>query len=210
MNYIFLVPYLFCLHIVKFVISKQKCLPFVAHNNMSTIPFDLVHLDIWGPSHVSTPEGYRYFLNIVDDCTRATWVYLLCAKLEILTVFPNFFTMVSTQYNLVIKSVCSETARELDFHDFFCSKGIVSYHSCVETPKQNSVVERKYQHILNVARALLFQSHVPLCYWGDCILTAVYLINRTPSPLLGNKTPFELPHHKQPSYTHLRTFGCLC
>ena len=80
-------------------LAKQKRLPFVAYNNMSTIPFDLVHLDTWGPFHVSTPEDYIYFLTIVDDYTRATWVYLLHAKSDVLTVFPNFFAMVSTQYN---------------------------------------------------------------------------------------------------------------
>jgi len=44
---------------------------------------------------------------------------------------------------------------------FLSSKGIVHQTTCVETPKQNGIVERKHQHILNVTCALLFQANLP-------------------------------------------------
>ena len=94
--------------------------------------------------------------------------------------------------------------------EFFHTKGIIHQTTCVETPQQNGLVERKHQHLLNVARALRFQANLPLQYWSDCVLTTTYLINRTPSPLLKNKTPFELLFNKSPSYAHLRVFGSLC
>ena len=191
-------------------LAKQRKLSFPSENNICKATFELLHIDIWGPFSVETVEGYKYFLTIVDDHSRATWVYLLKNKSDVLTVFPAFINQVENQYNTKVKSVRSDNVKELQFTKFYQDRGIFSYHSCPETPEQNSVVERKHQHILNVARALLFQSKVPFSFWGDCILTTVFLINRTPSQVLSNKTPYEVLTGKQPTYSRIRTFGCLC
>ena len=127
-----------------------------------------------------------------------------------LQIFPDFLKMVETQYKIVVKAVRSDNAPELKFVELFKSKGIIAYHSCPETQEQNSVVERKHQHILNVARSLMFQSKIPEAYWRDCVLTAVFLINRLPTPLLKNESPYEVLTHKKPDYTGLRVFGSLC
>lgn len=44
---------------------------------------------------------------------------------------------------------------------------------------------------------------------GDCVQTAVHLINRILSLLLDNKSPCEMLLSKERDYTSLRVFGCL-
>ena len=62
-------------------------------------------------------------------------------------------------------------------HDFYESKVVMHQTSCVETPQQNGLVERKHQHILNVARAILFQAKLPKILWSFTVTHSLHLIN---------------------------------
>ncbi|KAH9669827.1 retrovirus-related pol polyprotein from transposon RE2 [Citrus sinensis] len=113
--------------------------------------------------------------------------------------------------NLTISStdLCDNGGEFISLRSFFQDHGVVFQTSCVYTPQQNGVVERKHCHILQVARALKFQAHLPTQFWGECALTAVHIINRLPSLVISFKTPYNLLYSKPPSFFHLRVFGCL-
>ena len=44
--------------------------------------------------------------------------------------------------------------------------------------------------------------------WAEAVGTACYLVNRSSSSALGDKTPQEVWTGKEPSLTHLKVFGC--
>ncbi|KAJ0509687.1 putative RNA-directed DNA polymerase [Helianthus annuus] len=193
--------------------AKQVRVPFPLSEHKTKSLGELIHLDLWGPYKVTSYEGFKYFLTIVDDFSRTVWCYLLTSKTEVFDNLCNFYELILTQFEKKIKIIRSDNGTEFvnNQMNLFCkNKGILHQTSCAYTPQQNGVVERKHRHLLNTARALMFQGNLPLNYWSDCVLTAVYLINRLPSSVLNGRSPYEVVHGFKPSLVHLRNFGCLC
>ncbi|KAL2242369.1 UNVERIFIED_CONTAM: Retrovirus-related Pol polyprotein from transposon RE1 [Sesamum indicum] len=193
--------------------AKQSRIPFKYSDSHTTTPFELVHLDVWGPYKTSTLTGCNYVLTILDNYSRSLWTYLLKQKDQVVSTLHTFITMVETQFAAKVKVIRSDNGSEfLNIHcATMCQRlGIIHQTSCVYTPQQNGRIERKHRQLLNIARALMFQAALPLRFWGESILTATYIMNRTPTHILHWRTPFELLFGTVPTYGHLKVFGCLC
>ena len=66
------------------------------------------------------------------------------------------------------------------------------------------------QTLLNMVRSMMFFKNVKLMFWGEAVLCAVYIKNRSPSTALQNKTPYEMWYGHLPRVKHFRVFGCTC
>jgi hypothetical protein len=57
---------------------------------------------------------------------------------------------------------------------------------------------------------MLISASCPEHAWGEAALTAVHIINRLPSSVFGNVSPFERLYLNTPDYNSLKVFGCAC
>ncbi|KAJ0531909.1 putative RNA-directed DNA polymerase [Helianthus annuus] len=202
-----------CSHCVACSTSKSTRLPFDSIVSHSIVPLHVIHCDIWGPSPVLSRDGYRYFITFIDDFSRFTWIYPLTHRSQAVDSFRHFKPLVENLFSCTIKHLQCDGAPELihgPMARFLSESGIAYRISCPYTPPQNGVAERKNRHLSEVARALLFHSHLPKKFWYDAYATAAYLINRLPSPVIHYSSPFETLFGSSPDYSFLRTFGCLC
>lgn len=168
--------------------AKSQKLPFTLSETVSSFPFQLVHSDVWGPSPIPSHKGFRYYLLIVDDLTRFTWLFPLHYKSEVKYVIQQFKAFVFTQFHTQIQTFRSDNGGEFINHflqSLMLDHGIVHQTSCPHTPEQNGVAERKHRHLIETTITLLLQSHLPTSFWLEALTTAVYLTNRLPHTSLN-------------------------
>ncbi|KAL8116037.1 hypothetical protein AgCh_022503 [Apium graveolens] len=193
--------------------AKHSRTSFPDSNHVSENLFDLVHGDLWGPYRIPTHGTYKWFLTLVEDKSRSTWAYLLPDKTSVFAILKEFVALVKNQFETTIKTFQTDNGTEFfntSVNNFLQNLGIIHQASCAYTPQQNGLVERKHRHLLDCARTLRFHANLPITFWGDCVLTAAYLINRTPTKVLQGKSPFQVFFNTLPDYTTLKVFGSLC
>ena len=91
----------------------------------------------------------------------------------------------------------------------YCSKhGIRHERTIPGTPQHNGVAERMNRKILEKMKCMIRVAQLPKTFWGEAVLTIVYLINRSPSIPLNFDILKRKWTGKDVSYSHLKVFGC--
>ncbi|MCI01597.1 retrovirus-related pol polyprotein from transposon tnt 1-94, partial [Trifolium medium] len=119
--------------------------------------------------------------------------------------------MVENQFNKKIKVIqCDGGGEYKPVQKVAIESGIQFRMSCPYTSQQNGRAERKHRHVTELGLTLLAQAKMPLHYWWEAFSTSVYLINRLPSSVNPNESPYSLLFEKEPDYDVLKPFGCAC
>ncbi|GJP77170.1 hypothetical protein CLOP_g7599 [Closterium sp. NIES-67] len=149
-------------------------------------PLALVHMDVVGPTRAPSLSGNRYFLTIVDDHTRAVWVYPLKSKGEVAAaVLKEWMPRAQRECGHKVKVIRSDNGGEFigaDFEGELKRKGIQHQLTVPYNPQQNGVAERFNRTLQEGARTLLGrkpnvvqagsvveqieEDEIALCYWA--------------------------------------------
>ena len=134
------------------------------HIVSTTKPFDLVHMDLFGPTRMLSLNGKRFGLVLVDDYSRFSWIFFLFHKNETFDKFLLFYRRVQTAHRVKVAAIQTDHGGEFEnnFFDEFCDEqGIKHQYSSPRTLEQNGVVKRKNRVLAKIARTMLTESGLP-------------------------------------------------
>ncbi|KAI0991696.1 hypothetical protein K3495_g16491, partial [Podosphaera aphanis] len=145
------------------------------------------------------------------------FVYLLTNRSgpTLLRYFKNFVAYAKCQFERDVKFFRCDQESGLGraFEEWVTELGILVEWSAVRTSEQNGQSERSGGVIQTKARCLGNSAKLPKEYWPEYVMTAAYLINRSPtstlnwlSPLSKLRQTLGIPDRDE--YSHLKVFGC--
>jgi transposase InsO family protein len=150
------------------------------------------------------------FLLMITHARR--WFYFLKAKDEVFNKFQEFKALVENLSGRKIKILRSDNGGEYPSNEFkdFCKEARIKRElTTPDNPQQNGVEERKNRSIVEATKAMIHDQNLPMHLWVKASSTTVYVQNRSPHKILGNKTPEEVFTGKKLEINHLRICGCL-
>ena len=106
----------------------------------------------------------------VDDYSRTMGLHFLKSKAEVSQMIIQFCKLISNQFGKKIKRFRTDNGTEFlnsRVRLYFLDNGIIHKSSCVNTPQQNGLAERRLGYTLGTARSLLLQANLTKKYWGE-------------------------------------------
>lgn len=191
---------------------KQVKLSFNESQSFTSMPFDIVHSDLW-TSPVLTSNGHQCYVLFLDNYSNFLWIFPISNKSQVYNIFLGFRAFIKTQFEKEIINFQCNDGREFDnglFRKFCDTNGIHFRFSCPHTSPQNGKAEWKIKTINNIIRKLLAHSSMPLSFWHHALPMVTYLHNKLPTKILGYKSSTPVLYQNNPSYSSLKVFGCLC
>ncbi|GJV82198.1 putative ribonuclease H-like domain-containing protein [Tanacetum coccineum] len=179
--------------------------------NSITQPLFMLHMDLFGPTFVSSLMNKKYCLVVTDDYSRFTWVFFLATKDETSGILKSFITEIENLVDKKVKIIRCDNGTEFKnrvMSEFCEKKGIKREFSVARTPQQNGVAERRNRTLIEAARTMLADSKLPTTFWAEAVNTACYVQNRVLVVKPHNKTPYELFRGRTPALSFMRPFGC--
>ncbi|GJW21447.1 putative ribonuclease H-like domain-containing protein [Tanacetum coccineum] len=179
--------------------------------NPITKPLFMLHMDLFGPTFVSSLMHKKYCLVVTDDYSRFTWVFFLATKDETSEILKNFIKEIENLVDKKVKIIRCDNGTEFKnkvMDDFCREKGIRREFSVAKTPQQNRVAERRNRTLIEAARTMLADSKLPTTFWAEAVSTACYVQNRVLIVKPHNKTPYELFRGFKPALSFMKPFGC--
>ncbi|GJX08180.1 putative ribonuclease H-like domain-containing protein [Tanacetum coccineum] len=146
--------------------------------NPITKPLFMLHMDLFGPTFVSSLMHKKYCLVVTDDYSRFTWVFFLTTKDETSEILKNFIKEIENLVDKKVKIIRSDNGTDFmnKVMDHFCrEKGIKREYSVARTPQQNSVAERRNRTLIEAARTILADFKLPTTFWAEAVSTAYYV-----------------------------------
>ncbi|BBH07832.1 transposable element gene [Prunus dulcis] len=190
--------------------NKSHKLPFSNSTIVSTQPLEIIFSDVW-TSPIYSHNGFKYYVIFIDHFTKYIWFYPLKNKSDVKEVFIRFKAIVEKHFHSAIKTLYSDNGGEyISLTNFLSTNGISHLTTPPHTPEHNGYSERRHLHIVETGLALLTHASLPISYWTYAFATAVYLINRMPTPTLNLSSPYHKIFQIAPNYSKLKVFGCLC
>jgi len=177
--------------------SKAKFIRTIPKSQTAkaTTPYHTVHSDICGPFSVPMLAGSQYFISAIDEYTHRAEVRFLKTRYEAPKARLDMLTLAERQYDTRVKVVQTDNAGELTsgwFVEGLARLGVKHKLSIAYIHETNGTAERFNHTVTSSARALLFDSGLPLTLWGKALIHVIYTKNRMPHASLDGRSPQEV------------------